>query len=587
MSLDLYLDELDTSLALGTAGTFIGKNFATTGSTNETLYFQTPVANWRPLFVFKTDGVSDITGEDVAVSTAVGLNFIGTSAATASVGATTGLYTRSTTKKLDANGVPQDNFTSYAINDSSALIGDATDPACNIDFQAELSRAIFGTPLGIDMLTNEAELAADFGTTIETMAGTINSSFADLGGPSLIGDINELSSAKLRVCKKIYQQMRFSHIGRFTLKYQAAVTSTPDFTDGVRCAVSRVPKGSSAPAVATGTTVDVLMSGSSANSDLVIDNIVIRDISDVFLEDDKVIISQVGPADRAYKESTATTIGTATTIAGGAIADGGFQFHHSADDFQINLLRKVTRDAYASAAPPAGSVEYWNGDRSVDGASGAGQMPGGNWTDGELYTLRIDMNGNMPVYTYYKAENGGSATAVEEFTQWTITSPASWPHTFLRGTVDTSVAGKTTLRVTNREYLPFPASETVNPQEAFTAPMYTEVASYTFDGAPGDLATGKVLTPTIDTSHAGATGVQLGSATETIQIDQINSVQHAILNGTLTSDTQLPLQANDVFNLVMKVSNNAAQVNVAGKVLNDIGDTVTRDIKLKIKLSAA
>ena len=576
-SLNLYLDELNSSLALGTAGTFIGKNFATIGSTDETLYFQTPIANWRPIFRFKTDGQTDITGEDVMISTVVGLNFIGTSAATASVGATTGLYTPHATLKV--NG---DNFTSYAINDSSQLLSDTTDPACNVDFQAELSRAIFGTPLGIDMLTNEAELATDYGTTIETMVGIINSSFADVGNSTMLSDVNELSVNRLRVCKKLYQQMRFSTLGRFTLKYQAAVTSTPDFTDGVRCAVSRVLKGSSADPVATGATVDVLMSGSSANSDLVIDNVVIRDIADVFLEDDKVIISKVGPAFREKIDSTNTTVGAAFDAAAASGANtpgGGFMWNTSGIAFQFNLLRNTTVTAYPTSSPPAGSVEYWNGDRLAritSGESDPTQMPDGNWVDPEYYALLINESGNMNVYT------NSVATVVEEFTQWTITG---WGQTVLRGTISKATVNsvtETTLHVKDREYRKFGTEVNANAQEVFTGPMYTEVSAYKFTGTLGE---GTALTVVRDTSPAGPVGVQLGSATETIQIDQINSVQQAILNGTLTDETQLPLQAGDVFNLVMKVSNADDQLNVAGKNLNTIGDTVTRSVKLKIKLS--
>jgi hypothetical protein len=564
MSLDLYLDELDTSLALGTAGTFIGKNFATIGSTDETLYFQTPVANWRSIFFFKTDGSTDITGEDVALATAQGLNLIGTSDASSNSSITTGLYTPHAT--LKASG---DNFADYVIRDSSTANGDITDPACNVDFQSELSRAIFGTPLGIDMLTNEAELATDYGNTIDTMAGTICQTFATAGASTMLGNINDMSDSKLRICKKIYQQMRFSTISRFTLKYNAALTSAT-FTDGISLAVSRTPSGSST-AVSTTATVDVAMTGT------VIDNIMVRDTSNCFLDDDKITISQIGIADRLRIASSSTTVGAAIADDAGGNAytpGGGFMWNTSGTAFQINLLRNTGVTAYASASPPAGSVEYWNGDRAS--ADTPTQMPNGNWIDPEQYALLINMDGSMNVYT-----NGG-ATVQEEFTQWTITG---WGQTVLRGTVSQATVDgltETTLHVKDREYRVFSSELNVNPQESFTGQMYTEVSAYKFTGTLGE---GTALTVVIDTSPTGPIAVQLGTANETMDIAQINSVQQSILNGTLATDTELPIEKDDVFNLVMRVSNNSSQSNVAGKVLDTIGDTVTRAAKLKIKLS--
>jgi hypothetical protein len=566
-SLNLYLDELDTSLALGTAGTFIGKNFATIGSIDQTLYFQTPLANWRSIFLFKTDGQDDVTGEDVALSTAQGLNLIGTSDASSNSSDTAGLYTPSATLKSVG-----DNYTDYVINDSSTANGDTTDPACNIDFQSELSRAIFGTPLGIDMLTNEAELATDYGTTIESMATTVNNSFATAGDSTMLSGINDMSVAKLRVCKKLYQQMRFSALSRFTLKYNTALPVGGTFNDGISLAVSRTAGGL---VTSTAATADVYMTGT------VIDNVVIRDTSNCFLADDKVTISQVGPAFRDYKASDSTTIGAALDDDSATSANhpgGGFAWNVSGAH-QVTLLRNTTVTAYPTVDPPPGSVEYWNGDRTYDAT---GDMSGGNWVDGADYALLIKEDGSMNVYT-----NGGP-TVSEEFTQWTITG---WKQTVLRGTlskaevtVDGATVVETTLHVKDREYRKFDADICANVQESFTVGnMYTEISAYKFTGT---LGVGTALTVVIDTSPAGPVGVQLGTANQTMDIAKINSVQQAILNGTLASDTQLPIETGDVFNLVMKVSNNAAQVNVAGKVLNTIGETVTRSAGLKIKMSA-
>ena len=166
--------------------------------------------------------------------------------------------------------------------------------------------------------------------------------------------------------------------------------------------------------------------------------------------------------------------------------------------FQINLLRNADVMAYSTASPPSGSVEFWNGDR------GANQMPAGNWTDPQYYSLKIDMAGNMNVYT-----NSGT-TVQEAATQWTITG---WGQTVLRGSVDiTSVPGTTRLVVKDHEYRNFPAGINANPQESFTGQMYTEVAAYSFTGVPGDLTTGTALTVEIDTSYTGPAGPQLFSA---------------------------------------------------------------------------
>ena len=64
----------------------------------------------------------------------------------------------------------------------------------------------------------------------------------------------------------------------------------------------------------------------------------------------------------------------------------------------------------------------------------------------------------------------------------------------------------------------------------------------------------------------------------------INSIQAAILNGTLNTATELPIEAGDVFNAVLTVKNNASQTNVAGKVLDTIGDNVVRTYLLKMKV---
>jgi hypothetical protein len=190
------------------------------------------------------------------------------------------------------------------------------------------------------------------------------------------------------------------------------------------------------------------------------------------------------PVPALYMPSTDVTVGAVK--AAGQYNEEGLMWNTSGTPFQINLLRNKEVTAYSTENPPAGSVEYWNGDRATD-------MTTGNWTDPEYYSLKIDMAGNMNVYTYQ------GATVVEPATQWTITG---WGQTVLRGSVEV-VGGVTKLVVKDREYRAFPNAFNVNPQETFVGQMYTEVASYSFAGAPGDLAEGTQLTVEIDTSYTG------------------------------------------------------------------------------------
>jgi hypothetical protein len=222
----------------------------------------------------------------------------------------------------------------------------------------------------------------------------------------------------------------------------------------------------------------------------------------VVIDGSYATITNPGPAYRAYKPSDSTTVGAAIADDSGSTnytPGGGFMWNSASTAFQINLLRNVDVMAYSTESPPSGSVEYWNGARTST-ANGT-NMPDGNWIDPQYYALLINTDGSMNVYT-----NGG-ATVVEPDTQWTITG---WGQTVLRGTLDLSVADKTTLVVKGREYRNFSSDIEANPQESFTGQMYTEVESYTFDGAPEDLAEGKVLTVAINTTPTGPTGTQIG-----------------------------------------------------------------------------
>jgi hypothetical protein len=565
MALNLYLTELDTTNHMSDVAIFTGKNYHDMPSTEGTLYYQTPIGNWQPIFRFFTDGNDDITHQDVKLLTNQGLNFISTSA-TSSAANTSGLYTPSATLKSDG-----DNYTNYKINDSSLTLSNSTDPVCNMEFQSSLSNAIFGAPGMLDMITNESDMATNFGTTINTSSNTISNYFASVGDATFVSEINSsTSSKKLQVCKTIFKQIIYSFPMRFTLKYQAAITSNT-FNDGINTFVTRTPVGGTE--TNTSATIDVHMDSNNTSIDI----LKTQSTDTVFVKGDLVKISQVGPAYRAYKPSDSTTVGPAIADDSANTPGGGFMWNTSGNHFQINLLRNVDVMAYSTESPPSGSVEYWNGARTID--SDGTNMPDGNWTDPENYALLIDTNGNMNVYT-----NGG-ATVVEEFTQWTITG---WGQTVLRGTLDLSVDGKTTLVVKNREYRNFSNDIEDYPEEYFTGTMYTEVESYTFDGAPEDLAEGKVLTVAINTTPTGPTGVQAGTRDQTIQINSITDVQASMLNNTLsaTTGTELPIQTNDVFHIKLTVNNDPAQENISGENLTTVGDQVSKNYDLKINLSA-
>ena len=77
------------------------------------------------------------------------------------------------------------------------------------------------------------------------------------------------------------------------------------------------------------------------------------------------------------------------------------------------------------------------------------------------------------------------------------------------------------------------------------------------------------------------------TATNTITITGITAFQASILNGTLTTDTgtEFPLIVGDTFHIGVSIQNNPTQTNISGKVLDTIGDTVTRKVNLHIRLS--
>ena len=250
--LDLYLSELDENTALTVASDWDVSGVPGAPTTIETLYYQQHVAVWQRVFNFASDVSVNVINENVLLSTVQGENVVGNDSATISSASTTDLYTASAT-------TGDDNYTTEKINDSSSTLGTSDDPRCNLDFQKELSRAVFGTPLGIDLFNNEGEVKTSFGTGIETMAASICAKFNSAAGTVAAGTAAENSgTASLQVCNKVFQQILASFPERFTLVHNAVVTGEPAASDS---ATALTTNGSG-----SGATVDVFMDGATVEN---------------------------------------------------------------------------------------------------------------------------------------------------------------------------------------------------------------------------------------------------------------------------------------------------------------------------------
>jgi hypothetical protein len=236
--LNLYLSELDESAAVGTASAWSGTASADLPTVYGTLYSQTPVNNWQAAFGLLSDVSVNVIDENVEFQTYAGGNLVGLADATTSTPSTTGLYTATTGA----------GYTNYQINDVTAGIGGLTDPACNLDFQTELSRAVFGSAQGIDLFNNEAAVSTAFGTAIDGMAATITAKFI-AAGPTAT-----LTLEPIQICDKIFQNMVSVAPERFTLMYNATVNGTPEDSSGALVVTSTSGSGA---------TVDLFMNAAN------------------------------------------------------------------------------------------------------------------------------------------------------------------------------------------------------------------------------------------------------------------------------------------------------------------------------------
>ena len=251
-SLNLYLSTLDTSTALDTAGTFTGSNTAAMSSTNVTLHYGAPIADWR-IFKYYTDGTDDVSDEGVKLLTEQGLNIIGDTNATSSSGSVSDLYV--------PNASLSAVYTANVLSDISAANNDTTDPAAALDYLSELSGSMFGTTLAIDMMTNESAVATSYGVATETCSAAVSANFATAGSADFHGAIGvSNTAAKLVVCKTIYDQLRYTtaNMARFTLNYGTTVTGTLADTTAAAVTGGSATSDATVNVFVTGTTIDHL-----------------------------------------------------------------------------------------------------------------------------------------------------------------------------------------------------------------------------------------------------------------------------------------------------------------------------------------
>ena len=250
-SIDQHLIDLDTSSTLGTSAAFVGVNASAFPGSDSTVSYGIPVNDAARIFKFFSDASNDDnTDEGVSLKTEQGLNFIGDTSSTSSSSSVSNLYT--------AVASTSPVFTANVISDSSTAKGDTTDAAAQLDFNKELSRAIFGSPDLVDMITNDTAMTTSWTTAIEECATNISANFATAGTAAPLDDIGSTENAvKLVVCKAIYLQLKYTDVGRFDLAHNAQVTGNP--VDGSAIALTTDGSG-------TGATVNLYMSGTTVDS---------------------------------------------------------------------------------------------------------------------------------------------------------------------------------------------------------------------------------------------------------------------------------------------------------------------------------
>ncbi len=268
---NINLTVLDSNISIGEVATF-NKFIASSYTPNATLYFGSPLSLWTHFLRFYSDGDADITDEGVTLFSLQASNLIGTSLATTTTSATSGLYTPvSNTESV---------YTLNRISDISKASGTTEDPKSLLFFMAKLAKAIFGAEQTIDMLDNLSEMEISYATSIDGCAETISNYFSTDSTKTIYDSIGNTSNMKLRVAKEIYDF--FSATTRLTMAYDARIVGgvqVPDDTIG--CLItSNTGSGS-------GATVDVLMDDVNGS----IDNITINTSGTGYMKGDSIIIT--------------------------------------------------------------------------------------------------------------------------------------------------------------------------------------------------------------------------------------------------------------------------------------------------------
>jgi hypothetical protein len=250
-NIDQYLADLDSAATLGTSAAFVGVDASAFPGSDSSFNYGAPVDDIAGIFKFFTDANNhDNTDEGVSLMTTQGSHFLGDTSSTSSSSSVSNLYT--------AVASTSPVYTANVISDSSTAKGDTTDAAAQLDFNQELSRAIFGSRDLVDMITNDTAMTTSWTTAVEECATNISANFSTAGTAALLDAIGSSENAvKLVVCKAIYLQLKHTDVGRFDLSHNSLATGNP--VDGSAIALTTDGSG-------TGATVNLFMTGTTVDS---------------------------------------------------------------------------------------------------------------------------------------------------------------------------------------------------------------------------------------------------------------------------------------------------------------------------------
>ena len=202
-------------------------------------------------------------------------------------------------------GTPR--FINNELNDSDA--------GAAHQFLRYLSRAIFGTPLGVEFFSNEGAMLVAYGDAIDNACKTINDLFQTSTNLTELDLINN-SDRTLSAGKTAIQGLINSSGSRFTLAYNFSVTAG-NVVDASSCPVTVTSYASdSGSRTASGATVDVYANNDSTTG--TIDNITILNTGTGYKSGDTVTITTGTPSDFTL---TATINSVQAAILNGTLND--------------------------------------------------------------------------------------------------------------------------------------------------------------------------------------------------------------------------------------------------------------------------